>query len=95
MTGPPDPDELLRELQDRAGDPPLTPLRLGVGPASARSGVAGAAVTRMRAAVLRLLSPVLGDLLAQLERDRYRQRAELERLQARVEQLERDSQSPQ
>jgi hypothetical protein len=38
--------------------------------------------------VLRLLAPALGDLLAQLERDRHRQRAELADLRARVERLE-------
>jgi hypothetical protein len=40
--------------------------------------------------VLRLISPSLAELLAQLERDRYRQRAEIERLQQRVDALERE-----
>jgi hypothetical protein len=59
-----------------------------------RRGPAGRAVDRLRAAVLRLLSPVLADLLAQLERDRHRQRAEIERLTARVEELERGAPPP-
>jgi cell division protein FtsB len=59
-----------------------------------RRGPAGRAVDRLRAAVLRLLSPVLADLLAQLERDRHRQRAEIERLAARVEELERGAPRP-
>jgi cell division protein FtsB len=40
--------------------------------------------------VLRLLSPTLADLLGQLERDRHRQRAEIERLSARIDALERE-----
>lgn len=91
MTGPPDPDELLKALQETAGDPPLTPLRLGATQSSTRGGFAGLGVNRLRAVLLRVLSPVLGDLLAQLERDRYRQRAEIERLNARVDALERDA----
>jgi hypothetical protein len=41
-----------------------------------------------RRLIVRLLNPSLADLLAQLERDRHRQRAEIERLNARVEALE-------
>ncbi len=41
-----------------------------------------------RRSVLRLIAPALGDLLTQLERDRHRQRAEIERLRARVAALE-------
>lgn len=89
--GGPGPDDLLKELQDAAGEPPLMPLRLGSAPSSTRGGFGGTAVNRLRAALLRLLSPVLGDLLVQLERDRYRQRAEIERLTARVDALERDA----
>jgi hypothetical protein len=40
--------------------------------------------------VLRLISPSLAELLGQLERDRHRQRAEIERLQQRVDALERE-----
>jgi hypothetical protein len=40
--------------------------------------------------VLRLIAPSLSELLAQLERDRHRQRAELARLAARVAELERE-----
>jgi hypothetical protein len=59
-----------------------------------RRGLAGRAVDAVRGAVLRLLSPVLADLLAQLERDRHRQRAEIERLTERVEELERAAGPP-
>jgi hypothetical protein len=38
--------------------------------------------------VLRLIAPSLADLLAQLERDRHRTRAELARLEERVARLE-------
>lgn len=44
----------------------------------------------VRRAILRLLSPALGDLLGQLERDRHRQRAEIVRLERRVAELERE-----
>jgi hypothetical protein len=40
--------------------------------------------------VLRLIAPSLGDLLGQLERDRHRQAAEIERLEKRVDALERE-----
>jgi polyhydroxyalkanoate synthesis regulator phasin len=39
--------------------------------------------------VLRLITPALADLLGQLERDRHRARAEIERLERRVADLER------
>ena len=91
MTRAPDPDELLDELRSSAGEPPLAPLRIGAPHASARPGIAGRAVDGVRAVLLRLLSPALADMLAQLERDRHRQRADLERLRLRVERLERDS----
>jgi len=55
---------------------------------SARPGPAGRAVTAVRRGVLRLLAPTLGELLAQLERDRHRHRAELTELRARVARLE-------
>jgi hypothetical protein len=42
-----------------------------------------------RRAVLRLIAPALADLLVQLERDRARARAEVERLSRRVDELER------
>ncbi|HWH14667.1 MAG TPA: hypothetical protein VNT51_07960 [Miltoncostaeaceae bacterium] len=45
-------------------------------------------VTAARGAVLRLLAPPLGELLAQLERDRHRERAEIAALRERVERLE-------
>jgi hypothetical protein len=46
-------------------------------------------VTGTRRAVLRLIAPSLADLIGQLERDRHRQRAEIERLARRVDALER------
>ena len=93
--GTPSPDELLRELQDAAGEPPLVPLRISASPASTRGGFAGTGVNRLRAALLRLLSPVLGDLLVQLERDRHRQRGEIMRLNERIDALERNAKNPQ
>jgi hypothetical protein len=86
-----DPDALLAALRDAAGPPPLTPLRIGEPPSSARRGPAGRLVSAARRAVLRLISPSLGELLAQLERDRHRQRAEIARLEGRVAELERRS----
>jgi hypothetical protein len=50
-------------------------------------------VSRARAAVLRLITPALADLLAQLERKRDRARAELGRLEERVARLERERES--
>lgn len=85
-----DPDALLAELRDAAGPPPLAPLGLSAPAPSARRGLRGAAVTRIRALVLRVMTPVLGDLLGQLERDRARARAELAALRARVSALEDD-----
>ena len=83
MSGPPggepDPDALLEALRRSGEAPPLPPLRLADAPPSARGGPAGPAVGAARRAVLRLLTPVLGDLLSQLERDRHRTRAELAR----------------
>lgn len=84
-----DPDALLEALQTAGGQPPLRPLRIAPPPGSARPGLAGRAVNGVRAALIRLLSPALADLITQLERDRHRQRAELERLSARVAELER------
>ncbi len=88
MSTSPDPDRLLRELRAEAGEPPLPPLRLADATPSDRPGVVGRAVGAARRAVLRLIAPSLGDLLTQLERDRHRQRGEIERLAARVEALE-------
>lgn len=84
----PDPDALLDELRAAAGPPPLPPLHLSPPAPSARPGSRGAAVTRIRSSVLRLLTPVLGDLIGQLERDRARARAEIADLSARVAALE-------
>lgn len=86
----PDPDRLLAALHEAAGEPPLAPLRLAEPTASARRGPAGGVVSGVRRAILRLLSPALGDLLGQLERDRHRQRAEIVRLERRVAELERE-----
>jgi hypothetical protein len=86
----PDPDELLLKLRSAAGEPPLPPLRIGDPSSSARRGLAGSLVGGARRAVLRLIAPSLSELLAQLERDRHRQRAELARLAARVAELERE-----
>jgi hypothetical protein len=92
VSGPPagesDPDALLAQLREAGDDPPLPPLRLAEPPPSARPGPAGRVVGDARRAVLRLLSPVLADLLGQLERDRHRMRAELARLEERVARLE-------
>lgn len=87
--GPPDPEDLLAELRAAAGDPPLPPLRVADPAPSARPGLPGRAVSTVRRAVLRLISPALGELLAELERDRHRQRAEIAALRARVDELER------
>ena len=51
-------------------------------------------MSRVRRAVLRLIAPAMADLLAQLERDRHRQRAEIERLAKRVAELERERARP-
>ncbi|MGD9573793.1 MAG: hypothetical protein AB7V62_18095 [Thermoleophilia bacterium] len=85
----PDPDRLLMELRNAGGEPPLPPLRIAEPASSARKGPAGRAVSGARGAVVRLLTPSLADLLAQLERDRHRMRAEIARLEARVAELER------
>lgn len=85
----PDPDELLMALRRAGGDPPLAPLRLADPAPSARPGPAGRLVGAARRAVLRLIAPSLADLISQLERDRHRQRAEIERLARRVDELER------
>ncbi len=87
--GAPDPDELLRRLQSAAGDPALPPLRLADATPSDRPGPVGPLVSAVRRAVLRLLAPALADLLSQLERDRHRALADIERLDARVAELER------
>jgi hypothetical protein len=86
--GEPAPDRILRALQEGAGPAPLPPLRLADPAPSARRGAAGAAVGAARRAVLRLISPAMADLLAQLERDRHRHRAEVVRLEARIAALE-------
>lgn len=86
--GEPDPDALLAELREAAGTAPLPPISLPDPSPSARRGPAGALVSRARRAVVRLLAPVLGDLIAQVERDRHRHRAEVARLEERVARLE-------
>lgn len=83
-----DPDALLAELRNAAGPPPLAPLGLSIPAPSARRGLRGAAVTRIRSLILRVMTPVLGDLIGQLERDRARTRAELAALRDRVGALE-------
>lgn len=88
MSATPDPDQLLAELREAAGSPPLPPLTLADAHPSARPGPAGRAVSRARATTLRLLTPILGDLLSQLERDRARTRAEIDALRDRVTALE-------
>ncbi len=89
--GEPDPDDLLRQLRQAAGPAPLPPLRLGEPTPSDRPGPAGRLVGGARRAMLRLLAPALAELVSQLERDRHRERAELEELRARVAALERDA----
>jgi len=84
----PDPDALLAALREAAGAPPLPPLSLPEASASARRGAVGSVVTMARRSVLRLIAPELEDLLGQLERDRHRERAELQRLEERVARLE-------
>jgi len=88
VSGEPDPDALLAAVREAAGPPPLPPLSLAEPPPSARSGPAGVAVTRARRALVRILAPILADLVSQLERDRHRQRAEIVRLERRVADLE-------
>ena len=85
----PDPDLLLEELRRAAGDPPLPPLHIAEPAPSARDGVSGKAVGSSRRAVMRLITPALADLLAQLEADRHRMQAEIRRLEARVAYLEK------
>ena len=84
----PDPDELLARLRDAAGEPPLPSLRIADPAPSARDGVAGRAVGGSRRAVMRLITPALADLLAQLEADRHRMEAEIRRLDERIAYLE-------
>lgn len=92
MSGAPDPERLLADLQ--AGAPGgLEPLRLAAASPSARPGPAGRIVGAARAALLRLLAPQLGDLLVQLERDRRRTHAELAALRERLAALEPPSQA--
>ena len=81
-------------LRRAAGDAPLPPLRLADPAPSARRGAAGGLVSGVRRAVLRLIAPAMADLLAQLERDRHRQRGEIERLEKRVAELERERARP-
>jgi hypothetical protein len=88
LTAEPDPDALLAQLREAAGPPPLPPLSVADPAPSARSGPAGAVVSRARRAVVRLLTPVLGDLISQVERDRHRQKAEMARLEQRIAALE-------
>ena len=88
MAGEPDPDKLLADLRDAAGEPPL---HISDPAPSAREGIAGKAVGESRRAVMRLITPALADLLAQLERDRHRTQAEIARLEARIAELEADS----
>jgi hypothetical protein len=87
----PDPDRLLAELRDAAGDPVLPPLHISDPAPSAREGITGKAVGESRRAVMRLITPALADLLAQLERDRHRMQAEIARLEARIAELEADT----
>ncbi len=90
----PSPQALLAELRAAAGDPVLTPLRIAEPAPSARPGAAGRLVSAARRQVLRLISPALGELLAELERDRHRQHAQIAALRARVEELERRDAPP-
>lgn len=89
MGAEPDPDKLLAELREAAGEPTLPPLRIADPAPSAREGVAGKAVGSSRRAVMRLITPALADLLAQLESDRHHMQAEIRRLEARIAQLEK------
>lgn len=72
----------------------MAPLSIDVGGASTRPGPAGRAVNGARRAVLRLITPSLAGLLAQLERDRHRHQAEIAELRARVAHLERTRTPP-
>jgi len=87
----PDPDRLLAELREAAGDAVLPPLHISDPAPSAREGITGKAVGESRRAVMRLITPALADLLAQLERDRHRMQAEIARLEARIAELEADT----
>lgn len=90
MPGKPDPEALLRDLQDAAGDPPLVPLSLSTPPASLRPGVAGRLVTRVRRGLIRIIAPSLLDLVGQLEHDRHATDRRLRELEGRVASLESD-----
>jgi hypothetical protein len=86
--GEPDPDALLEEVRRAAGPPPLPPLTLAAPAPSDRRGPVGPAVGAARRALMRLIGPALGDLLAQLERDRHRVEARLDRIEERIARLE-------
>lgn len=94
MSADPDPDRLLAQLREAAGQPALSPLRVADPAPSARQGIAGRTVGASRRAVMRLITPALADLVAQLERDRHRMRAEIARLEARLADLEGRSGDP-
>ena len=84
----PDPDALIEALREAAGEPPLVPLSLGDSTPSLRPGPLGRVVSGVRSALLRLIAPSLGELLAQLERDRHRLGREVAELRHRVDALE-------
>jgi hypothetical protein len=84
----PDPDALLAAVREAAEPPPLPPLSVPEPAASSRRGPVGAVVGAARRAVIRLITPEIAGLLAQLERDRHRTAAELRRLGERVARLE-------
>ena len=84
-----DPDELLARLAEAGGRPPLEPLRIGPVPGSSRVGPVAGLIGALRRAALGLIAPSLGTLLVQLERDRNRERDQLEDLRRRIELLER------
>lgn len=94
LSSDPSPEELLDRLRAQAGDPPLPPLRIADAGRSTRPGPVGRAVNAARRAVLRLISPALGELLSELERDRHRQHAEIAALRDRVSRLEGHTQTP-
>lgn len=88
MGDAPDPDELIGRLREAAGEAPLPPLVVSTDAVSTRPGPVGPAISAVRRQVVRLITPALAELIAQLERDRHRQRGEIEVLRARLARLE-------
>lgn len=91
----PDPDALVTEIQEAAGEPVLVPLSLGGSPSSLRPGAAGRIVTRARRGLIRIIAPSLLDLVGQLEHDRHATHRRIVELEARVAALEGRREAPE